>query len=547
MKLNKLSVIFALVILMLFINGSALAVPFAYITNNGSNTVSVIDTSTNTVIKTITGFSQPYGVAINPAGTRAYITNDIDYNGFVSVVNTSTNTVITTVEVGGNPKGIAVSPNGKFVYVANYGDGTVSIIDTSDNYSVTSVDLGSDVGAAPYGIAVNATGTRVYVTNSAADYVSVIDTSNKQVENKVTVGASPYSIAFNSALAKVYVTNIGSDSVSIIDTTNSSSVASVDVGSSPFGIAVNRAGTKVYVTNSADGTVSIIDTSDNTVLDTIDVGLSAYGIAINSAGGKEYLYVVDNVENAVLVIDTDTNSIVGTSITVGTNPISFGMFVGKDTVAPEIVSTSPVKNASGVFLDAVITVTFSEPVDTTTVTSSTFSVKDSSSTTVSGKISHDDTATVFSFTPSANLNINSTYTVTIGTGIKDIAGNSLVNSSGNTFSFTTGTGTSTQGGIQCFVATAAYGSYLDPHVKSLREFRDRYLLTNAAGRIFVRLYYEYSPPVAGLIARHDTLRFATRSVLTPIVYTIEYPFGAAAMAAGIILVRRKTRRGGKHV
>ena len=73
------------------------------------------------------------------------------------------------------------------------------------------------------------------------------------------------------------------------------------------------------------------------------------------------------------------------------------------------------------------------------------------------------------------------------------------------------------GGGGCFIATAAFGSYLDPHVTILRTFRDRFLLTNAAGRIFVQLYYRYSPPIADVIARHDGVKFMVRIGLWPVV------------------------------
>jgi len=79
------------------------------------------------------------------------------------------------------------------------------------------------------------------------------------------------------------------------------------------------------------------------------------------------------------------------------------------------------------------------------------------------------------------------------------------------------------GGGGCFIATAAYGSYMEPHVMTLRSFRDEYLLSNKLGRLFVDGYYKYAPPVADFIAKHETLKVATRIALLPIV-GISYVF-----------------------
>ena len=73
------------------------------------------------------------------------------------------------------------------------------------------------------------------------------------------------------------------------------------------------------------------------------------------------------------------------------------------------------------------------------------------------------------------------------------------------------------GGGGCFIATAAYSSPLHPHVDILRDFRDKYLMTNKFGRKLVGLYYKYSPFVAHLISEHKSLKVAAQINLMPLI------------------------------
>jgi YD repeat-containing protein len=79
------------------------------------------------------------------------------------------------------------------------------------------------------------------------------------------------------------------------------------------------------------------------------------------------------------------------------------------------------------------------------------------------------------------------------------------------------------GGGGCFIATAAYGSALDPHVQVLRTFRDEHLLTNAPGRALCALYGEVSPPLAAFLVAHPWLKPPVRVALGPVVYAIVRP------------------------
>jgi hypothetical protein len=107
-----------------------------------------------------------------------------------------------------------------------------------------------------------------------------------------------------------------------------------------------------------------------------------------------------------------------------------------DTTAPTVTVTSPVDGATNVAKNTTITVTFSEAMDPATINGSTFTVTFGvSSTAVVGSVTYNAATRVATFTPSSNLTGNTQHTVTVTSGAKDLAGNSMVGST--TVKFTT--------------------------------------------------------------------------------------------------------------
>jgi YVTN family beta-propeller protein len=146
--------------------------------------VSVIDLNTNAVTS-ITGFDNPIEIDSNSTGTRMYVTNK-DGNS-VSVIDTSTNSISETISDIAEPFGITFKNN--FLYVAKTTGNLVFKIDLSTNEIVESIIVGSS----PRFVGVNESGTFGYVTNLDSDSISVIKLTFESSTSTDWVGAQSIS------------------------------------------------------------------------------------------------------------------------------------------------------------------------------------------------------------------------------------------------------------------------------------------------------------------------------------------------------------------
>ena len=319
-------------------SAAAVVATRAYVTNSFHDTVSVVDTATNTVVATVAVGDNPTAVAVHPNGTRVYVSNFV--GGTVSVIDTATNTVVATVAVGVAPRGVAVSPDGSRVYVT-IETGTVSVIDTATNTAVANVP----VGGVPAGVAVSPDGSRLYVTNLGGFTVAVINTATNTVVATVAVGAGssgPSGVAVSPDGSRVYVTNVFGDTLlSVIDTATNTVVATVATEDAR-GVAVSPDGSRVYVTNPDGGTVSVIDTTTNTVVATVAVGAGPLRVAVAEVVTTASP-TISTVASAGGVLGTAVNDVA--TLTGGSSPtgtVTFRLYSDAACTMQVFTSTNPV-------------------------------------------------------------------------------------------------------------------------------------------------------------------------------------------------------------
>ena len=297
-----------------------------YVGNTKSNSISVIDLGTNTIVKNITIGYSPHDIKISDDQQIVY-TTDMDI-GTLSIVNATTNTLMNQITTGGGtansiaifngtlyvgdvyggkvlvikdnaikeeikvgygPEYMEIRPDGKVLYVANPLS-SISVVDLADNKVIKDIDS----GITPHGLSFTKDGSRLYTVDMHNNTVSVIDAQKHEVINTIPVGKNPEYVELSPHETIGYVANLGSDTVSKIDLTTLQVIAEIPVGKGPHEIAFSADGDLVYVSNMKGNNVSIINTSTDKVVATIPVGgIEPHQIVIK----KPYVKIISDEDN----------------------------------------------------------------------------------------------------------------------------------------------------------------------------------------------------------------------------------------------------------
>ncbi len=301
---------------------------YCFVCNTGDNTLGAISLNNNSYKEIalsngaadkspIAVGSAPSGVSVDPKNTVAIVTNRNANN--ISVVNILNLVQVATLDVSQQPLGVQYSPIfDSFAGLANYGSGTISIINSTAGYVTNEFNVGGN----PVAVCVSNDGLTTYVTNTnlTVSVLNMAGTSPTLGTPIPNAGDGGIDMDVNSAY--LYVANSTTNSVSRIDVNNTSNVVNIPVGNLPNDVACSpKDASKIYITNGNDNTVSVLSGGSSTVITTINVGTAPDGITFSPDGTKAF--VANSGSNSVSIIDASTNSVSAT-IQVGSTPTAVG-------------------------------------------------------------------------------------------------------------------------------------------------------------------------------------------------------------------------------
>jgi len=309
-----------------------------FVANGSDNTVSVINSSTDTVVGSPVGVgTSPNYLAISPDRSTAYVT-DSGANE-VSVINTATDKVINQIPLPG-ARGLAITPDGSTVYVTG-GSSDTSLIPITTATDEVGAAIGVGSGAA--GVAITPDGSHALVVNQLGGSLSVVNLTTSGVSTITGVGSLAANVAVTANGLEAYVTVAGGQTVTpvnLVTLTTGSPITVCSGAGNPDRLAIS--GSTAYVGCWFDDTVVPVNLTTATAGTPIVVGPSGdkpVGVAVTPDGKTVYAAVSSPV-NDVVPITTATDT-AGTAIGIGQNPSGLAITPDQAPVAELSVTPEP--------------------------------------------------------------------------------------------------------------------------------------------------------------------------------------------------------------
>jgi YVTN family beta-propeller protein len=215
----------------------------AYVTNQGSGNVGVINVTTGTQTATIAmpDGSTPFVAAVSANGKQLFVGTN---GATVFVVNANTLAVTDQIPVGGASNGFALSPDNKFMFVSSFTSGTVTEFVVKTHAVVQTFNP----GGAPQGLTTNKHGTELYVVNENA-YVSLFDIASGALITTLPLTAGGFGTGVTPDDNHLYLTEPSAGIVQIVNLKTRKLKGTINVGGNPRRVAFSSTGNMGVVTN----------------------------------------------------------------------------------------------------------------------------------------------------------------------------------------------------------------------------------------------------------------------------------------------------------
>jgi len=246
---------------------------YAYVTNGGSNTVSVLDLVNLRQDRVLAVGQEPTGVAVNPVRNEVYVVNSGSAmgNGSLSVIDAEKNRVVATIPLHRRPFFIDVDREGRRGYVANSGANSVSVLDLEKRHEIGVIGVGEAPGLAK----ISPDGASLVVTNRASGSVSIVDPAKMKVRAVFSGCPQATDAVILPDSSKAFIACSGGHQVMAIGLARPASadevdhadrlLAFLDVGKTPVQLAMKPDGGEIFVSNFDSDTISEIATQMNEV------------------------------------------------------------------------------------------------------------------------------------------------------------------------------------------------------------------------------------------------------------------------------------------
>ena len=256
------------------------------------------------IIKKITVGKEPHDITVSP-DQRFVVTGNFG-DGTISIINTRTLLVEKTIKTGGGAHGVAFSPDGNFLFVANAKDNTLSIIETGTFSNQKEIIIGSF----PEYVGVTKDGSKIFTTNLAGNgSVTILENNGfeSRIIKTIDLGIDPHGWALSPDGSKVVITNLGSNLTYLLDADTFEEVSHIDTRAATE-FAAFKDNTELWLTNIGAHYVSIVDIEQNKIIGQIEVGETPHGISFSF--DKTLAFVPLHRPGEIVIIDVAKRKIV---------------------------------------------------------------------------------------------------------------------------------------------------------------------------------------------------------------------------------------------